>query len=132
MRLTISSGQAAELSRHMRHGWQLLARVERETFEGGNGSTSGALHLVFVAVPAERLDAVRAAIAGEQAPKGKDKPMSPTRHAPTSRTGGTLGQAASDPKKLRFSATAPQAGGSAAPIYTRESLSKSMFHKPTP
>ena len=71
MRLALSPAQAAEIMPHSRPGWQLLGRVEREPFSGSNAETSGALQLIFVSFPAERLDAVRRAIAGEPLPKRK-------------------------------------------------------------
>lgn len=72
MRLELTTAQAAQIEPHLRHGTVLLARVERLEFDGSNGGTSGALSLVFVAIPIDRLASVRAAISGEQTkPKTK-------------------------------------------------------------
>ena len=68
MRLTLTSEQSATLARHIRPDRQLLARAERQQFDGGNAETSGRLMLVFTTIPSARLDAVRAVINGEAVP----------------------------------------------------------------
>ena len=65
MRLPLTTDQSAQIEPHLRPGTVLLGRVDREPFSGSNAGTSGTLVLVFTEVPAERLDAVRRAIAGE-------------------------------------------------------------------
>ena len=79
MRLELTAAQSAQLMPLMRHGSQLLARVDREQFDGTNPATSGRLVLVVTAIPSARLDAVRAAIAGEGAtvPGKKRKALHP-------------------------------------------------------
>ena len=68
MRLPLTTDQAAQIEPHMRPGLTMLARIERETFAGTNGATSGRLMLIFIEIRGDRMDAVRAAIAGEAAP----------------------------------------------------------------
>lgn len=70
--LTLTAEQAMEITRHIRPGFTILGRIEPEPFSAalGNGATSGRLRLVFTEIPADRLDNVRKAIAGE-APKPK-------------------------------------------------------------
>ena len=53
---------------HLRTGWTLLGKVEREQFTGSNGETSGRLTIELGRVPTASLPALRAAIAGESPP----------------------------------------------------------------
>ena len=67
MRLPLTTDQAAQIESHLHPGTVLLGRIHREQFDGSNADTSGALVIVFTSIPSERLDAVRAAIAGQPA-----------------------------------------------------------------
>jgi hypothetical protein len=62
VRLTLTAEQAAQIEPIMRHDFALLGRIQRETFNGGNAETSGALIFEFGAVPEIALPALRDAI----------------------------------------------------------------------
>lgn len=73
MRLALTTEQQRQLSAWMRHDGQLLARVHRLPYDGGNAETSGTLQLLFVSIPHDRLETVRAAIAGTLTTRPKRK-----------------------------------------------------------
>lgn len=68
MHLILTSEQQAAIEPHIRHGWTLIGKVEREMFTGTNTSTSGRLRIELGTVPSSSLPALRAAIAAP-APK---------------------------------------------------------------
>ena len=69
MRLILTSEQAAQVEPHMRHGWTLLAKIEREMLDGTNTATAGQLRIEIGAVPTASLPALRAAVLQATAPK---------------------------------------------------------------
>lgn len=62
MKLHLSHEQAAELKSFLRPGITLLARINRETFDGTNPGTSGSPFIEFGPVPSASLPALREAI----------------------------------------------------------------------
>lgn len=78
MKLPLTTDQAAAVTPHLRHGWTLLGKIEREVFDGSNAGTSGALALELGNVPTASLPALRDAIRNATAPakpKRKAKPQ---------------------------------------------------------
>ena len=73
MHLILTTEQSAQIEPHMRHGWTLLAKVEREMFDGTNTATAGQLRLEVGAVPTSSLPALREAIRTATAPAPKPK-----------------------------------------------------------
>ena len=69
MKLILTPEQQAAIAPHIRHGWTLIGKVEREMFTGTNASASGQLRLELGAVPSSSLPALRAAIVKATAPK---------------------------------------------------------------
>lgn len=80
MRLPLTAEQFRQIEPHMQPGFTILGRLDREPFDGTNGATSGRLTLIFTAIPGARLDAVRAAIAGEPKPARKRESRRGDRH----------------------------------------------------
>ncbi len=75
MILPLTAEQLTALAAFQQPGFVLLARLDRETFNGSNAATSGTMRLLCTSIPDDRLAAVRAAIAGEKPPaKRKAKP----------------------------------------------------------
>ncbi len=72
MHLILTTQQAA-IEPHIRHGWTLIGKVEREPFTGTNASTSGRLRIELGTVPSSSLPALRAAIVNATAPAPKPK-----------------------------------------------------------
>jgi hypothetical protein len=76
MKLPLTPAQAAQIEPHLRPGWTMLGKVEREPFSGTNAETCGRLVLELGSVPASALprlrDAIRAATAPAK-PKRKAK-----------------------------------------------------------
>jgi len=72
-RLILTSEQSAQIEPHLRPGWTLLGKLEREPFDGTNAATSGRLRLELGSVPTDRLPALREAIrqAATPAPRRK-------------------------------------------------------------
>ena len=68
MRLILTSAQQAAIEPHLRHGWTMLAKVEREMFTGTNTATAGQLRIEIGAVPTSALPALRDAIVKATAP----------------------------------------------------------------
>jgi len=78
MHLILTSEQQAAIEPHIRHGWTLIGKVEREMFTGTNTSTSGRLRIELGTVPSSSLPALRAAIVKATAPKAT-APKNPKR-----------------------------------------------------
>lgn len=68
MQLILTPEQQAAIAPHIRHGWTLIGKVEREMFTGTNAATSGRLTLELGNVPTSALPALRAAIVKATAP----------------------------------------------------------------
>ena len=68
MHLILTSAQAAQIEPHMRHGWTLLAKIEREMLDGTNTATAGQLRIEIGAVPTASLPALRDAVQRATAP----------------------------------------------------------------
>jgi hypothetical protein len=68
MRLELTTDQAAQIEPHLRHGWTLLGKIERELFNGANPQTSGRLTIELGRVPDASLPALRDAIRNATAP----------------------------------------------------------------
>lgn len=68
VRLELTPSQAAQIAPHLLPGIVMLGRVDREAFTGTNAGTCGTLTMIFASIPTERIEAVRAAIAGTPAP----------------------------------------------------------------
>ena len=62
MRLILTPEQAAEIEPHMRPGFTLMGKIEREMFDGTNAATSGQLRLELGSVPTRSLPALRTAV----------------------------------------------------------------------
>jgi hypothetical protein len=62
MKLRLTHSQVAELAAHLRSGIVLLARIDREVFDGTNVDSSGTPFIEFGSVPASSLNALRNAI----------------------------------------------------------------------
>ena len=73
MRLPLTSDQAAAIEPHIRIGWTMLGKIEREAFDGSNATTSGRLVLELGTVPTASLPALREAITKATAPARKRK-----------------------------------------------------------
>ena len=68
MRLILTAEQQAAIAPHIRHGWTLIGKVEREMFTGTNASASGQLRIELGAVPTSSLPALRDAVVKAKAP----------------------------------------------------------------
>ena len=68
MKLILTSEQQAAIAPHIRHGWTLIGKVEREMLDGTNTATAGQLRIEIGAVPTSSLPALRAAIVKAPAP----------------------------------------------------------------
>ena len=68
MRLELTTAQAAAVTPHLKSGMTLLAKIEREGFDGSNPQVSGRLILELGNVPTASLPALRAAIRSATAP----------------------------------------------------------------
>ena len=68
MHLILTSAQAAQVAPHIRPGWTLLAKIEREMLDGTNTATAGQLRIEIGAVPTRALPALREAIRTATAP----------------------------------------------------------------
>lgn len=80
MKLRLSPSQIAELLPFLRPGEVLLARIDREVFDGTNPTTSGTPFIEFGSIPASSLGALRNAVreANKPAPeKAKHKARKP-------------------------------------------------------
>jgi hypothetical protein len=73
MRLILTAEQSAAIAPHIRHGFTLIGKVEREMFTGTNASASGRLTLELGSVPTRTLPALREAIRTATAPAPKRK-----------------------------------------------------------
>lgn len=62
MKLPLTTEQAAAVGPLLRHGWTMLAKIERESFDGTNAETCGRLWLELGSVPTSSLPSLRAAI----------------------------------------------------------------------
>ena len=68
MRLVLTPEQQAAIAPHIRHGWTLIGKLEREMFTGTNASASGKLWIELGSVPTSALPALREAIRTARAP----------------------------------------------------------------
>jgi len=68
MKLILTSEQQAAIEPHIRHGWTLIGKVEREMFTGTNASASRKLWIELGSVPTSALPALREAITKATAP----------------------------------------------------------------
>ena len=73
MRLVLTPEQQAAIAPLLRPGWTLLAKIEREPFDGTNTATAGQLRIEIGAVPTASLPALRAAVLQATAPAPKRK-----------------------------------------------------------
>lgn len=62
MKLILTSEQQAAIEPHIRHGWTLIGKVEREMFTGSNAGTAGQLRLELGVVPNIALPSLREAL----------------------------------------------------------------------
>jgi hypothetical protein len=69
----VTADQAAQIEPHLRHGWTLLGKIEREGFNGTNGETCGRLVIELGSVPTSALPRLREAIRNATAPAPKRK-----------------------------------------------------------
>ena len=77
MRLILTAEQCAQIEPHVRPGFTLLGKLEREPFDGTNARTSGRLRIELGSVPTGALPALREAIRQATAPS-RTKPAPAT------------------------------------------------------
>ena len=73
MRITLTAEQHAAIEPHVRPDRTLLAKIDREWFDGSTAATAGRLILEIGSVPTSSLPALRAAI------RSSTSPQKPTR-----------------------------------------------------